>query len=690
MTWTDLDDRAADAARVLAMDSVQAAGSGHPGTAMALAPVAHLLYRYVLRHDPKQPEWPGRDRLILSCGHASMLLYSQLYLNGYDLTLDDLRQFRTFESKTPGHPEFRHTAGVEMTTGPLGQGTATAVGVALGARYLRNLLDPGATVGESPFDYRTFVIASDGDLQEGVSSEAASLAGHQRLGDLIVIWDDNRISIDGETWRSFGEDTVSRYQSYGWLTHEVPMLESGDINAPKLLEIISEIDTGENRPTFIRVQTTIAYPAPHAQDTPAAHGAPLGATEVSDTKRILGYDPHEAFVVPPEVLDYTREAILRGHQLVHAWAKRLEVWRVAHPSNSALLDRLMARALPEDFDQGWPDFSKTEAMSTRKASGEVLQILAAKLPELWGGSADLTESNSTGIKGATVALPESRNGQIKTGPDGRYVHFGVREHAMAAALNGAALSGLLRPFGGTFLIFSDYQRPAIRLAALMGVKSTYVWTHDSMGLGEDGPTHQPVEQLWSLRGVPNFDVIRPADAQETSICWQTLIKRNHPCGIALTRQNVPTLSRVALAKAELAARGAYVLAPKDIFTESNPDVVLIATGSEVALALAAREALAKIQIEASVVSAPCLEWFTEQDQPYQDRVLPPSVFARVSIEAGSTQGWYKYLGSFGVAIGIDDFGASGSPEVIFERFGLTVENIVRQAKISIEKVKAAS
>ncbi len=679
-----MDNRAADAARVLAMDAVEEAGNGHPGTAMALAPLAHLLYRYVLRHDPANPEWLGRDRLILSCGHASMLLYSQLYLNGYDLTLDDLRSFRKFESRTPGHPEFRHTAGVEMTTGPLGQGVSTSVGVALGARYLRNLLDPRAPKGESPFDHRTFVIASDGDLQEGVASESASLAGHQKLSNLVIIWDDNRISIDGETWRSFGEDTVARYETYGWQTYEIPMLPSGDVDSSTLLASLSSLESEQEKPVFIRLQTTIAYPAPKARDTAAAHGAPLGASEVAQTKQALGYDPAKSFDIPQEILAYTRQSLSRGADLFAEWQAKMLVWRQANPESARLFDRLVTGGLPAGFTEGWPDFKATDSMSTRKASGEVLQVLAQKLPELWGGSADLTESNSTALKGATVALPEARESPIVAGPEGRYVHFGVREHAMASALNGAALSGLLRPFGGTFLIFSDYQRPAIRLAAIMGVRSTFVWSHDSIGLGEDGPTHQPVEQLWSLRAIPRLDVIRPADATETAICWQTLIERNRPCGIALTRQNVPVIEREGHAPAAGATRGGYVVAPIEAEQSTTPDVLLMATGSEVHLALAARQMLAKEKIDAWVVSLPCLEWFAEQTTDYQDSVLPPKVRARVSIEAGSTLGWFKYLGSFGIAIGVDDFGASGAPEKIYQRFGLTPNNIVAQAKKSIQ------
>lgn len=685
-----MDNRAADAARVLAMDAVEEAGNGHPGTAMALAPLAHLLYRYVLRHDPANPEWLGRDRLILSCGHASMLLYSQLYLNGYDLTLDDLRSFRKFESRTPGHPEFRHTAGVEMTTGPLGQGVSTSVGVALGARYLRNLLDPRAPKGESPFDHRTFVIASDGDLQEGVASESASLAGHQKLSNLVIIWDDNRISIDGETWRSFGEDTVARYETYGWQTYEIPMLPSGDVDSSTLLATLSSLESEQEKPVFIRLQTTIAYPAPKARDTAAAHGAPLGASEVAQTKQALGYDPAKSFDIPQEVLAYTRQSLSRGADLFAQWQAKMLVWRQANPESARLFDRLVTGGLPAGFTEGWPDFKATDSMSTRKASGEVLQVLAQKLPELWGGSADLTESNSTALKGATVALPEVRESPIVAGPEGRYVHFGVREHAMAAALNGAALSGLLRPFGGTFLIFSDYQRPAIRLAAIMGVRSTFVWSHDSIGLGEDGPTHQPVEQLWSLRAIPRLDVIRPADATETAICWQTLIERNRPCGIALTRQNVPVIEREGHAPAAGATRGGYVVAPIEAEQSTTPDVLLMATGSEVHLALTARQMLAKEKIDAWVVSLPCLEWFAEQTTDYQDSVLPPKVRARVSIEAGSTLGWFKYLGSFGIAIGVDDFGASGAPEKIYQRFGLTPNNIVAQAKKSIQAASSGA
>lgn len=667
------------------MDAVESAGSGHPGTAMALAPVAHALYRYVLRHNPKDPEWLGRDRLILSCGHASMLLYAQLFLNGYDLTAEDLANFRKFQSRTPGHPEFRHTAGVEMTTGPLGQGISTATGMALGNRYLRHLLDPHTEPGQSPFDYRVFVIASDGDLQEGVASESASLAGHQSLGQLVVLWDDNRISIDGGTWRSFSEDVLKRYQTYGWRTHDVPMTETGDVDAPLLVEVLESLPLAGDKPVFIRVQTTIAYPAPHAKDTAAAHGAPLGEKEVSDTKRILSAVDSPKFFVPAEVLAYTRQAVDRGAEMARKWEEHFKSWQQAEPERAQLLKRLLDKSLPRDFDQGWPDFSGTESMSTRKASGQALQVIAKKLPELWGGSADLSESNQTELKGEPIALPETKEGI--GGPGGRYVHFGVREHAMAAALNGAALGGLLRPFGGTFLIFSDYQKPAVRLSALMGVRSTFVWSHDSVGLGEDGPTHQPVEQLAGLRAIPRFTVIRPADATETVSCWQNLLSRNQPCGIALTRQNVPVIDRTKFAPASLASRGGYIISPA--LEGVAIDAVLMATGSEVHLALEAQKKLMNEQINTQVLSMPCLEWFAEQDLAYQELCLPPKVLARVSIEAGSTQGWYKYVGSYGVAIGINDYGASGAPEKIFEKFGLTVENIIKQTKRSISLSSAA-
>jgi len=686
MAWSGLDDKSVNAARGLAMDSVERAGSGHPGTAMALAPVAHILYRYVLRHSPNDPEWLGRDRLVLSCGHASMLLYAQLFLNGYDLSLEDLKAFRRFGSRTPGHPEYRHTAGVEMTTGPLGQGIATATGMALSNRYIRHLLDPESTPGESVFDHRIFVIASDGDLQEGVSAEAASLAGHQKLGSLVVLWDDNRISIDGPTQRSFSEDVIARYQSYGWQTFDVPMTSAGEIDQRLLLEVLAGLSATNEKPVFIRVQTTIAYPAPNAQNTAAAHGAPLGSNEVAETKALMGLDKQSSFDVPTEVLEYTRQAVLRGDKYVADWQTRFDQWKGTNPKQAQLLDRLQANRLPDDFFQGWPDFAGVESMSTRKASGDALQVLASKLPELWGGSADLTESNQTEIKGALLAAasPDTKT----AGPSGRYVHFGVREHAMAAALNGAALGGLAKPFGGTFLIFSDYQRPAVRLSAIMGVRSTFVWSHDSIGLGEDGPTHQPVEQLWSLRAIPNFEVIRPADATETAVCWQNIIVRAKPSGIALTRQNVPVIKRGNDSPATLATKGGYVIAGKAL--PEDLDAVLMATGSEVHLAIEAHTRLSAEGIKTQVVSFPCLEWFDEQDLSYQQSCLPERVRARVSVEAGSTQGWYKYLGSFGIPIGINEYGASGSPAKIFEKFGLTPENIVAQTKRSIQLSHEAS
>jgi transketolase len=609
-----------------------------------------------------------------------MLLYTQLVLNGYDLGLEDLKEFRRFESRTPGHPEYLHTKGVEMTTGPLGQGIATATGMALGARYLRLLLDPNSPPGESPFDHRVFVIASDGDLQEGVSAEAASLAGHHGLGSLIVLWDDNRISIDGATHKSFSEDVMARYRSYGWETLNVPMLSTGEVDAETLLGHLLGPSAAGQRPTFVRVQTTIAFPAPNARDTAAAHGAPLGAQEVAKTKSVLGLDPKGSFTIDPEVLTYTRESIEVGNARTKAWRSQLDKWRESNPQKARLLDRLVSSELPEDFFEGWPDFADVASMSTRKASGEALQVMAKKLPEIWGGSADLTESNQTGLKGELAAAPTFQEGVA--GPQGRYVHFGVREHAMAAAINGVALGKLLRPFGGTFLIFSDYQKPAIRLSALMGVRSTFVWSHDSVGLGEDGPTHQPVEQLWSLRAIPNFAVIRPADATETIACWQQIIARNQPCGIALTRQNVPVLDRSRFAPADSTAKGGYVIA-----AHAEPgklDAILMATGSEVHLAIEAHLELAKAGINTQVVSFPCLEWFEEQDEFYRQSVLPPEVTARVSIEAGSTQGWYKYVGSTGIPIGIDAFGASGAPSKIFEKFGLTVSNVMNQTKRSIE------
>ena len=683
-SWTDLDRRAVDTVRVLAADSVQKVGNGHPGTAMSLAPVAYLLFQRYLRHDPADPSWLGRDRFVLSPGHSSLTLYIQLFLSGYGLELSDLQSFRTWGSLTPGHPEHGHTAGVETTTGPLGQGLATAVGMAMGARYERGLLDPGAEAGTSPFDHRVWVIASDGDLEEGVTSEASSLAGTQRLGNLNVVWDDNRISIEDDTAVAFSEDVVARYAAYGWHVQSVDVLPDGDVDVAGLAAALDAARAETDRPSFIRLRTVIGWPAPTLRNTFKAHGSALGDAEVRATKELLGFDPEQAFEVADDVLAHAREVKARGAALRAEWDEQYAGWRAAQPERAALLDRLVARELPEGF--ALPEFEAGKAMATRKASGEVIQAIASQLPEFVGGSADLAESNNTTIEGAPSFLPEGTEvsptspfGKSQS-PYGRILHFGIREHAMGSALTGMSLGGLLRPFGGTFLVFSDYMRGAVRVASLMGVDVTYVWTHDSIGLGEDGPTHQPVEHLWALRGIPGLSVVRPADANETSAVWHEILRRRKPTGLILTRQNVPTIDRSELAPASEASRGGYVLAEA---SGGTPRVLLLATGSEVQLALAARQVLEADGVPTRVVSLPCLEWFEEQAPDYREAVLPSSVRARVSVEAGLAQGWWKYLGSYGRAVSLEHFGASAAAEVLFREFGITSDAVVAAARESL-------
>jgi len=683
-SWTDLDRRAVDTVRVLAADSVQKVGNGHPGTAMSLAPVAYLLFQRYLRHDPADPSWLGRDRFVLSPGHSSLTLYIQLFLSGYGLELSDLQSFRTWGSLTPGHPEHGHTAGVETTTGPLGQGLATAVGMAMGARYERGLLDPGAEAGTSPFDHRVWVIASDGDLEEGVTSEASSLAGTQRLGNLNVVWDDNRISIEDDTAVAFSEDVVARYAAYGWHVQSVDVLPDGDVDVAGLAAALDAARAETDRPSFIRLRTVIGWPAPTLRNTFKAHGSALGDAEVRATKELLGFDPEQTFEVADDVLAHAREVKARGAALRAEWDEQYAGWRAAQPERAALLDRLVARELPEGF--ALPEFEAGKAMATRKASGEVIQAIASQLPEFVGGSADLAESNNTTIEGAPSFLPEGTEvsptspfGKSQS-PYGRILHFGIREHAMGSALTGMSLGGLLRPFGGTFLVFSDYMRGAVRVASLMGVDVTYVWTHDSIGLGEDGPTHQPVEHLWALRGIPGLSVVRPADANETSAVWHEILRRRKPTGLILTRQNVPTIDRSELAPASEASRGGYVLAEA---SGGTPRVLLLATGSEVQLALAARQVLEADGVPTRVVSLPCLEWFEEQAPDYREAVLPSSVRARVSVEAGLAQGWWKYLGSYGRAVSLEHFGASAAAEVLFREFGITSDAVVAAARESL-------
>ena len=674
LDWTAADDSAVKYLRALAMDAVQKVGNGHPGTAMALAPAAYVLFQRVMRHDPSDPRWLGRDRFVLSAGHSSLTLYSELFLSGYGLTIEDLQSFRTWGSRTPGHPEFGHTAGVETTTGPLGQGLATAVGMAMSARYERGLFDPQTPDGESPFDHRIWVIASDGDLEEGVTSEASSLAGMQKLNRLCVIWDDNHISIEGDTAVAFTEDVVARYKAYGWATHSIDRLPDGDIDREALYAALTAATTESDRPTFIRMRTTIAWPAPAAQNTAKAHGSALGAAEVAATKAALGLDPEASFAFDPAVLAEVRTALTsRVAAERAAWQAGFDAWRAGQPDRVRLLDRLLAGELPAGFDAAFPSYEVGGSVATRKASGEVINALAAVMPELWGGSADLAESNNTTIEGGGSFLPEG-SALPGASPYGRILHFGIREHAMGSIINGIALDGLTRPFGGTFMVFSDYMRGAVRLSALMQLPSTFVWTHDSIGLGEDGPTHQPVEHLWSLRAVPGLSIVRPADANETSAAWHATLSRRKPVGLILTRQNLPTLISSEQAMSGV-RRGAYVIADAP-----EPAVLLLATGSEVQLALAAHDRLKAEGVGSRVVSMPCLEWFDEQDEAYRDSVLLPSVRARVAIEAGSTLGWWKYVGDRGRVIGIDHFGASADYQVLFNEFGITVDAIVSTAQ----------
>ncbi|HEV7453096.1 MAG TPA: transketolase [Pseudonocardiaceae bacterium] len=681
--WTDVDTRAVNTIRVLAADAVQRCGSGHPGTAMSLAPLAYTLFQRVLRHDPSDPDWTGRDRFVLSAGHASLILYLQLFLSGYGLELEDIEQLRTWGSKTPGHPEYGHTIGVEITTGPLGQGLASAVGMAMAARRERGLFDPDTALGESPFDHHIYVIASDGDIEEGVTSEASSLAGTQELGNLVVFYDSNRISIEDDTAIALSENTAARYAAYGW---HVQTVEGGE-DVVGILDAINAAKAETGRPSLIVLRTVIAYPAPNKMNTGAAHGSALGADEVAAVKKILGFDPQQSFVVEPEVLEHTRRVMGRG-QAAHAqWQHSFDSWRQANPSGAALFDRLVRRELPAGWAEKLPTWEPdAKGLATRKASGEVLSAIGEALPELWGGSADLGESNLTTIKGADSFGPEKTSTKMWTAhPYGRTLHFGVREHAMGAILNGIVLHGPTRPYGGTFLIFSDYMRPAVRLAALMELPVIYVWTHDSIGLGEDGPTHQPVEHLAALRAIPGLDVVRPADANETAAAWKALLKKGQqPTGLALTRQSVPVLEGT---DAEGVARGGYVLA--DTAAEAGdglPDVLLIATGSEVQFAVAAQQTLAAEGVRGRVVSMPCVEWFDAQDQAYRDRVLPPMVKARVAVEAGVAMPWHRFVGDHGEVVSLEHFGASADWQTLFREFGFTAEAVTDAARRTLGRI----
>jgi transketolase len=675
--WTELDDQAVTYARALAMDSVQKVGNGHPGTAMALAPVAYNLFQRHLIHDPADPNWVGRDRFILSCGHSSITLYTQLFYSGYGLEMADLQSFRTWNSLTPGHPEYGHTAGVEMTTGPLGQGVATAVGMAMAARYERGLFDPTTAVGKSLFDHTIWVICSDGDLQEGVSTEASSLAGTQELGNLVIIYDDNRISIEGDTHNAFTEDVSARYRSYGWQVIDVPTAVDGRIDLPVVDAAMITAKAELTKPTLIRMHSVIAWPAPKAKGTAGSHGSALGAEEIAETKKILGLNPDEHFALPADVFAHVRKVKDRGAQLRKDWDARLATWQASNPNEAALLKRLQSKELPAGWDSELPVFEAGTQLATRVASGKAINALAKKMPELWGGSADLAGSNNTDIDGGGSFLPATS--AIKNAnPYGRIVHFGIREHAMGSILNGAALHGLNRSFGGTFLVFSDYMRPAVRLAALMNIPSTFVWTHDSVGLGEDGPTHQPIEHFAALRAIPNLAVIRPADANEVSVAWCEIITRRSPAAILLSRQNLPVIDRTTHASADEVAKGAYVLKA----ASGRAKVTLVATGSEVSLALDVAAALEAKSISTAVVSAPCLEWFDAQPAAYRAAVLP-SDSLKVSIEAGISQGWHRYVGSDGLTISLEHYGASASAPVLFKEFGFTVEAIVPQIEAAL-------
>ncbi|MCS0498259.1 transketolase [Protaetiibacter mangrovi] len=691
LSWDELDKKAVDTTRILAADAVEKVGNGHPGTAMSLAPAAYLLFQKVMRQDPSDTLWTGRDRFILSAGHSSLTQYIQLYLGGYGLELDDLKALRTWGSKTPGHPEYGHTDGVEITTGPLGQGISSAVGFAYSQRFERGLFDPDAADGESPFDHYTYVIAGDGDLQEGVSAEASSLAGHQQLGNLIAIYDSNQISIEDDTNIAFTEDVAKRYEAYGWQVQTVDWKKTGEYveDVQALYDAILAAQGERAKPSLIILKTIIGWPSPKKQNTGKIHGSALGADELAGVKEVLGFDPAETFAVADEVIAHTRGLVERGQAAHAAWQESFDAWAAANPEKKALFDRVTSGKLPEGVADALPVFEAGKDLSTRAASGKVLGALGAVIPELWGGSADLAESNLTTIEGAKSFVPAEWSTHEWSGdPYGRVLHFGIREHAMGAILNGIVLHGNTRAFGGTFLIFSDYMRPAVRLAALMKVPSIFVWTHDSVALGEDGPTHQPIEQLTTLRAIPGLDIVRPADANEVAWAWKAILDRHtNPTGIALSRQNLPVFARGegaaegdTLASAENVARGAYVLAEAP---GGTPDVILLGTGSEVQFALEAREQLKAEGVNARVVSVPSQEWFAEQDEAYRESVLPASVTARVSVEAGLALTWAPYLGSHGRSVSIEHFGASADYKTLYREFGITTEHVVAAAKESL-------
>jgi transketolase len=685
LDWTATDKRAVDLIRVLAMDAVQKVGNGHPGTAMSLAPAAYLLFQRLMRHDPADPNWPGRDRFVLSCGHSSLTLYIQLYLSGYGLTMDDLKALRTWGSITPGHPEHRLTPGVEVTTGPLGQGIGNAVGMAMGARRERGLFDPDAAPGTSPFDHYVYCFMSDGDIEEGISHEVSSLAAHQELGNLIVLYDDNQISIEDNTNIAKSEDVCARYEAYGWHVQKVDWVgpRGGyheDVDA--LYRAFQAAKEHTEAPSFIALRTIIGWPAPNKKNTGAAHGSALGVPEVKATKEILHFDPEVDFPVEEDALNHARQVAERGKQVHAEWEGSFAEWAKANPEAKSLFDRMAERRLPDGWTEALPEFpADAKGMATRKASGAILTALAPKLPELWGGSADLAESNLTTMEGEPSFIPADHQTAMWPGnPYGRTLHFGIREHGMGAILNGIALSGGTRVYGGTFLQFSDYMRPSVRLASMMEIPVTYVWTHDSIGLGEDGPTHQPIEHLWSLRNIPNLEVVRPGDANETAVAWRTILERARPAALCLTRQNLPVLDRSGeLEGAAKVVQGGYVLA-------AGTDVILIATGSEVPIALEARELLSGEGISARVVSMPCVEWFDEQDESYRREVLPPTIRARVSVEAGITPPWKLFVGDAGASIGVDHYGASAAYQKIYEEFGITAERVAAAARDSLARV----
>ncbi|MFW0120958.1 transketolase [Rothia sp. CCM 9419] len=692
LNWTEKDQRAVDTARILAADAVEKVGSGHPGTAMSLAPVAYLLYQKVMQHDPRDDRWAGRDRFILSPGHSSLTAYIQLYLSGYGLEMDDLKALRTWGALTPGHPEYGHTRGIEITTGPLGQGLASAVGFAYAQRRMRGLFDPEAPAGQSPFDHTIYTIASEGDVQEGVTAEACALAGHQELGNLVVIFDRNHISIENDTDVAFTEDILKRYESYGWDTARVDWTRSGDYveDVEELYEAIARAKKVTDKPSIIELRTIIGWPAPNKQNTGGIHGSKLGADEVAATKEVLGFDPEKSFYIDDEILEHTRSVRQRAEQSRQQWDTLFEKWKQEHPEEAKLYERLSAGELPENYEQAFPTFEAGSSIATRAASGKVINAIADTFPELWGGSSDLAGSNNTTIDGASSFNPVSRSTDSwNASPYGRVLHFGIREHAAAAICNGIALSSPTRPFNGTFFVFSDYQRPAVRLAALMGVPNIFVWTHDSIGLGEDGPTHQPVEHLSALRAIPQLDVVRPADGNETSVAWRKVLEtKDRPVGLVLSRQNLVNIAREDIhpeaegekfASAEGTARGGYVLAD----TEGTPDVLLIATGSEVEIALNARSLLKEQGVAARVISMPSREWFAEQSEEYRHSVIPPEVKARVTVEAGSAMSWYDILGDAGRAVSLEHFGASAGADVLYREFGITPEAVVQAAQESI-------